>query len=125
MKNKIAKIIKECIDDYYRVAMKNEYQIAQEIIDLINLEKAKENCYQEEKMRLNGWLHKDDTVKGLRVERACERKPDRWKIGYVTQETNPLTVGEALEIFVQVIGSNYLLTDLVTKDGGKIVKEEK
>ena len=131
MKNKIAKIIKECIDDYYRVAMKNEYQIAQEILDLINLEKAKENCYQEEKMRLNGWLHKDDTVKGLRVERVCEHKnynctyDCKLKLDTCIEKERPLTVGEALEIFVQVIGSNYLLTDLVTKDGGKIVKEEK
>lgn len=124
MKNKIAKIIKECIDDYYRVAMKNEYQIAQEILYLINLEKAKENCYQEDKMRLNGWLHKDDPVKGLKVEREYNQvNENAFEVGL--EYDHPLTVGEALEIFVQVIGSNYLLTDLVTKDGGKIVKEEK
>ena len=59
MKNKIAKIIKECIDDYYRVAMKNEYQIAQEILDLLK----QEGCmFPEEiaKEKMNNVVVKDE-----------------------------------------------------------------
>lgn len=104
----------------------------------------------EKDLRAKGWLHKDDPVKGLKAERECERKPDRWKIGYVTQETTPLTVGEVLEMFDGLLQiakrvcktgciNRATPTDeplwackdcwvgkhLVTKDGGKIVKEEK
>lgn len=144
MKNKIAKIIKECIDDYYRVAMKNEYQVVEEILDLINLEKAKENCYQKDKMRLNGWLHKDDPVKGLKVVRSCEHKnyncayDCKLKLDTCIEESGvPLTVGEALEMFEGVVniiqkqitncfpdGPCGCQDVLTTKDGGRIVKEE-
>lgn len=85
----------------------------------------------EKDLRAKGWLHKDDPMKGLRVERECEHKnynctyDCKLKLDTCIEKERPLTVGEALDIFVQVIGSNYLLTDLVTKDGGKIVKEEK
>ena len=127
MKNKIAEILDEYEYSLYHGIKTSKY-VAHEILDLINLEKAKENCYQEDKMRLNGWLHKDDPVKGLKVVRSCEHKnyncayDCKLKLDTCIEESDvPLTVEEALEIFELLIESNYLLTELTTKDGGVIV----
>ena len=61
----------------------------------------------------------DLPVKGLKVTRGYNQNENAFEVGLVYER--PLTVGEALEIFTQTIGSNYLLTELTTKDGGRIV----
>lgn len=108
-------------------------------IDENDFEAVAEVCTERfaKAMRAKGWLHKDDPVKGLKVEMACPECDGTGSGGRAfngeAYEINcghcdngklscPLTVGEALEIFTQTIGSNYLLTELTTKDGGRIVR---
>lgn len=164
MKNKIAKIIKECIDDYYRVAMKNEYQIAQEILDILKQEGwvpphgydtsfgVCEVCDQlnSDKMRVNGWIHKDDPVKGLKVIETCPDWDYTRGICDVPKSerdcnctdgkiSTSLTVGEALEMIDRMVEELHdvlwsisvnevscrmsVAKALTTKDDRKVVKE--
>ena len=145
MKDKIAEILEGSIDPW---GERNANDIAEEILNLINLEKAKENCYQEEKMRDKGWLHKDDPVKGLKVVKTCpcEELSARENCECIPERT--LTVGEALDMlkgifdaieeikfcfinetnsyFDQIFKHEINLIDkiLSAKDGGRIVREE-
>lgn len=141
MNTQIAEILEGSIDPW---GERDANDIAEEILDLINLEKAKENCYQEEKMRAKGWFHKDDPVKGLKVERGWSNIVSD-DIGL--KQKRPLTVGEALDMlkgifdaieeikfcfinetnsyFDQIFKHEINLIDkiLSTKDGGRIVRE--
>ena len=127
MKNKIAGILEGSIDPW---GERDENDVAQEILDLLKEESWKppeeipdcEICLEknEEAMRDKGWLHKDDPVKGLRVQYETDKE-----IISVS-----LTVGEALEQLLSIVtyreisyACKYTLSPfLTTKDGGRIVR---
>ena len=112
MKNKIAEILEGSLDPW---GEKNANYIVQEILDLLKEE---------------GWLHKDDPVKGLMVERKYNQvNENAFEVGL--EYERPLTVGEALERFIKVAEGfdkhdpyYMILCWLTTKDGGRIVREE-
>ena len=104
MNTQIAEILEGSIDPW---GERNANDLAEEILDLLKQE---------------GWLHKDDPVKGLKVERGWSNIVSD-DIGL--KQKRPLTVGEALEMLPNMV---YLLSEkvndplyrdaLTTKDGG-------